>query len=278
MRIKKILAIMMVAIMLTGCGGVESKPQTSEKKEDKIETVVENVTESEGEDESTEETTEDVATEDAAEGAPEEPVASTETQKTEKKSQKTETKKNETVAPAVTTPTVSAPVTATPEPEVKVETCEHWYQPVETKNCASIKQMVWACNGCGYALFDISSTDYSPINFSNMYVHPPCETERFDEPCCGGGYHSEMYYYWEGCYECHTPVILRSCTTFHVMAERCIQNESNFGPYDKIETGHAYIKSCDCGKNLMVSGEEGGMMLLKEQCCYCGDVKTYPEK
>ena len=278
MKNKAILAIIMVAIMLAGCGKVDEEITSKapvKKEETIVETEVEGIAEeaSQEEDEGTiEELVTEVVEESTTETVPTEQVKSEEVQKTEQK--KTQTK---TETPAVTTPVVNEPVIATPESEVKKEECNHWYQPVETKNCASIKQMVWACNGCGYALFDISSTDYSPINFPNMYVHPPCETDRFDEPCCGGGYHSEAYYYWEGCYECHAPIILRSCTTFYVMAERCIQNESNFGPYEKVETGHAYIKSCDCGKNLMVSGEDGGMMLLKEQCCYCGDVKTYPE-
>ena len=277
MRIKRILAIVMVAIMLVGCSvDEEITSKTPDKKKEIVaETEIRDEEDavSQGEDEGTSEDNTEVAVEETTvETVPTEQTQSEETKKTEQKKAQTKTE-----MPTVTTPVVNEPVIATPESEVKKEECNHWYQPVETKNCASIKQMVWACNGCGYALFDISSTDYSPINFPNMYVHPPCETDRFDEPCCGGGYHSEAYYYWEGCYECHAPIILRSCTTFYVMAERCIQNESNFGPYEKVETGHAYIKSCDCGKNLMVSGEDGGMMLLKEQCCYCGDVKTYPE-
>ena len=235
MKNKAILAIIMVAIMLAGCGKVDEKITAKapvKKEETIVETEVEGIAEevSQEEDERTiEELVTEVVEESTTETVPTEQVKSEEVQKTEQK--KTQTK---TETPAVTTPVVNEPVIATSESEVKKEECNHWYQPVETKNCASIKQMVWACNGCGYALFDISSTDYSPI-------------------------------------------ILRSCTTFYVMAERCIQNESNFGPYEKVETGHAYIKSCDCGKNLMVSGEDGGMMLLKEQCCYCGDVKTYPE-
>ena len=279
---KRVLAvILLVTITVVGCGKANEKtvskePSNKGKKVEK-EIAAEINTVSGKEDEGAqEESVTEVVEENATETVSTEPAQTKKEQKTENK--KTEQKKVQTETPVVTTPVVSETAVSTPEPEVKVEECTHWYQPVETKNCASIKKMVWSCNGCGYALFDISSTDYSPINFPNMYVHPPCETDRFDEPCCGGGYHSEAYYYWEGCYECHSPIILRSCTTFYVMAERCIQNESNFGPYEKVETGHAYIKSCDCGKNLMVSGDEGGMMLFKEQCCYCGDVKTYPQK
>lgn len=276
MKNKAILAIIMVAVMLVGCGGVESNPKTSEKKEEKIEEVVENVTESEGEDESTEDITEDVAKEEVAEPVPDEPVANTETQKTEKKSQKTETKKTtEPVAPIVTTPVVSEPV-ATPAPEVKE--CEHWYQPVETDTYNYIYEMRWGCNGCGYALYDILG-DGTAVNFNDMYSHPPCETDRYDEPCVGGGFHSEGFYSGR-CYRCHSESIMRSCSYFYVMAERCLKNPSNFGEYEKVEDGCAYIKSCDCGENLLVSdGLTGmGLMLKKEICSYCGDVKTYPEK
>lgn len=276
MRIRTILAIVMVAVMLVGCGGVENNPKTSEKKEEKVEAVVKDITESEGEDESTEDITEDVVEEEVAEPVPDEPVANTETQKTEKKSQKTETKKNEAVVPMVATPVVSESV-ATPEQEVEKATCQHWYQPVEVEEYPYIYEMKWGCNGCGYPLYDILE-DGTAVNFSDMYSHPPCETDRYDEPCTGGGFHSELYYSGR-CYECHSKIIMRSCTYFYVMAERCMKNAGDFGEYEKVEDGCAYIKSCDCGKNLLVSGgQTGGLMVKREVCSYCGDEKTYPEK
>ena len=277
MRIRRLLAIMMVAVMLVGCGGVESKPQTSEKKEEKIETVVEDITESGGEDKSTEENVEDAVKGEPTEPVPDDTATPIETPKTETKStkQKTETKKmTETVTPTVATPIVSEPV-ATPVPEVKE--CEHWYQPVETDTYNYIYEMRWGCNGCGYALYDILG-DGTAVNFADMYSHPPCETDRYDEPCVGGGFHSEGFYSGR-CYRCHSECIMRSCSYFYVMAERCLKNPSNFGEYEKVEDGCAYIKSCDCGENLLVSdGLTGmGLMLKKEVCSYCGDVKTYPQ-
>ena len=250
---------------------------------------MENVTESEGEDESTEDITEDVAEEEVAEHVPDEPVANTETQKTEKKSQKTETKKNETVAPAVTTPIVNETVATTPEPEVKAENCEHWYQPV-FENYTLTETMVWACNGCGYPLYTIENG--KPVNFSDMYSHPPYETDRYDEPCTGGGFHSEIFISGEAadsgetgitgvgakCALCWGDIIIRDCM-FSVMGLRCIHNEI-LGPYEKIdeENVRGYIKSCDCGENLTMVGSNGGVILLEETCVYCGDTKTYPQK
>ncbi len=270
---KIVLMVLIMAIMIGGCGRVDETSVAKEKKEENTveEDLAEGNTENGEEGIATEEDTADVIE------PPAETVPVEDEENREKKTQKQQSETKRETEQQVTTPIVSAP-TVTPELEEDKENCQHWYQPVETETCTYIKKMTWACNGCGYALYDVSGVDYSPINFSNMYLHPPCETDRFEELCTGGGYHSEAYYYWEGCYECHTPIILRSCTTFHAMAERCVQNESNFGPYEKVETGKAFIKSCDCGKNLMVSdGQTGeGLLLKKEVCSYCGDVKTYP--
>jgi len=175
MKIRTILAIVMVAVMLVGCGGVESNPKTSEKEKEKIEEVMD-IVESGGEDESHKDTTEDVATEDTAEPVSDETVANTETPETENKSQKTETKKNtETVAPVVTTPVVSESV-ATPEHEIKE--CEHWFQP-EFNGYEIIEHYSFACNGCGYQLCTLQNcTDSNnesridAVNLPDLYSHP----------------------------------------------------------------------------------------------------------
>lgn len=276
---KRVLAvILLVMIAVVGCGKVDEEV-TSKAPDKKKETIVEKdkVEEenevSEKEDVGTsEESTEEVVDETIpTEQAQPEKVQKTENKKTEQT--KTQTKAE---APAVTTPVVSEPVATTPEPEVKVEECPHWYQPVEVEEYHPyIYEMKWGCNGCGYPLYDILG-DGTAVNFSDMYSHPPCETDRYDEPCTGGGFHSELYYSGK-CYQCHSEIIMRSCTYFYVMAERCMKNPGNFGEYEKVEDGCAYIKSCACGKNLLVSGEQtGGLIVKKEVCSYCGDTKTYP--
>lgn len=289
MRIKKILAIVMVAIMLVGCGGVESKPQTSEKKEEKMEAVVKDIAESGGEDESHKDTTEGAVEEETAEPVPAESIASPETQKTEKKSQKTETKKNtETVAPVVTTPVVSESV-ATPEQEVKE--CEHWYQP-EFNGYEIIEHYSFACNGCGYQLCTLqictdsnNESRIDAVNLPDLYSHPACETERFEGLCDGGGFHSHWFTNAR-CAFCHGNILKISCF-FSETGKMCMKNEESLGPYEKIEDGQnptVYLESCDCGKNSIFVGKvleaspHSGLLFLKETCMYCGHTKTYPEK
>lgn len=288
---KRITAlILLITIVVIGCGKVDEEIalNTSDKVKD-IVTETEIVDEeNEVSQEDDEGTTEDLATEvveeNTTETVPTEQVKSEEVQKTEQK--KTQTKAE---APAVTTPTVNEPVATTPEPEVKVEECEHWYQPV-FENYTLIETMVWACNGCGYPLFTIENG--KPVHFSDMYVHPPCETDRFDEPCTGGGFHSEIFISGEAsdsgetgitgigakCALCWGDIIIRDCM-FSVMGLRCIHNEV-LGQYEKIdeESVRGYIESCDCGENQIIIGDTGGVVFLEETCVYCGDKKTYPRK
>ncbi len=284
MRIKRILAIVMMAIMLVGCGKVDEKI-TAKAPEKKEETIVETEVESIAEKVSYKEdagTIEGLATEvveeTTAETVPAEQTQQEEVQKT--KNKKTEQKKVQTETPAVTTPVVSETVVATPEPEVKVEECTHWYQPVETEEYDRIEpHYIFGCNGCGFPLFTIDPETHDAVNIEDLYFHRECYSEKLGTMCpkpCG--WHSEVYYQgW--CYCCHSEIQLRACTYFYVMAETCIQNAGDLGGYEKVEEGHAYIKSCDCGKNLIVSGENGkGLLLKKEVCTYCGDTKTYPEK
>lgn len=280
MRIRTILAVVMVTVMFVGCGKVDERNSSKavEKKDeiahvDEVESVLEEV--SGKEDEGTEE---ELATEVVAETTEEiVPTEQTQPEEVQKTEQKTEQKKIQTKAeaPAVTTPVVSENVVATPEPEVNKETCEHWYQPV-FEEYTYTREMVWGCNGCGYPLFTIE--DGKPVHFSDMYVHPPCETDRFEEPCVGGGFHSEIFTSAK-CAKCRGSVILRDCM-FSVMGLRCIKNEI-LGPYEKVEEEHvrAYIKSCDCGENFVTSGANGnGLLFVTETCCYCGDVINYPQK
>ena len=277
MRIRRILAVVMVTIMLVGCGGVESNPKTSEKKEEKMEEVVENVTESEGEDESTEEITEDVAEEEVAEPVPDEPVANTETQKTEKKSQKTEAKKTtETVAPVVATPVVAVPETKEPE-------CQHQWGK-EQFYYDVFEKMTFGCNGCGLALFEWANDKSSVEHIENLYFHEPCPTDRFPEPCCGGGYHSESITIGF-CALCTLSaddlegrVIYRQCM-WSEMGKRCSKN-TVLGEYEKVEFDQnhfMYYDSCKCGKNMIIingnDDENSGRGIIygtKEVCIFCG--------
>ncbi len=287
---KRVLAvILLVTIMVVGCGKMDEEI-TSKAPGNEEEIVVETEIMDEEdivsyeEDEGTGETATEVVEESTAETVPTEQVKSEESQKTETKKKQTKTE-----IPATTTPAVSKPVAVTPEPEVSKETCEHWYQPVFEKYTLT-KTMVWACNGCGYPLYTIENG--KPVNFSDMYSHPPYETDRYDEPCTGGGFHSEIFISGEisdseekhiagvgaKCALCWGDVIIRDCM-FSVMGLRCIHNEI-LGPYEKIdeENVRGYIKSCDCGENLIMSGSDGGVILLEETCVYCGDTKTYPQK
>ena len=261
----------------------EITAKAPEKKEEMIvETEVEGITEevSGEEDEGTqEETATDVVTEVAPETVPTEQVQPEEVQKTETK--KTESKKTQakTETPT-TTPVVSTPVTATPEPEAKAENCEHWYQPVETEEYDRIEpHYIFGCNGCGFPLFTIDPDTHDAVNIPDLYFHRECYSEKLGmmcpKPC---GWHSEVYY--QGyCYTCHDEIQLRACTYFYVRAETCVQNTGDLGGYEKVEPGYAYIKSCDCGANTIMVGQNGKNLLLKkEQCVYCGDTKSYPEK
>lgn len=280
MKNRTILAIVMVAVMLVGCGLDEPTSSKAVEKKDEIaqveemDGVVDAV--SGKEDEGTqEETATEVVEESTVETVPTEQVKLEEVQKTEAK--KTQSK---TETPAVTTPVVSESAVATPEPEVKVATCEHWYQPVETEEYDRLEpHYIFGCNGCGFPLFTIDPETHDAVNIEDLYFHRECYSEKLGmmcpKPC---GWHSEVYY--QGyCYTCHAEIQLRACTYFYVRAETCVQNVGDLGGYEKVEPGYAYIKSCDCGANTIMVGQNGKNLLLKkEQCVYCGDTKSYPEK
>lgn len=284
MRTRTILAVIMLAIMLVGCGGIESGPKISEKKEEKVEEVLENVVESEGGDESIEDITEDVVKEDGAEPIPDEPVVNTETQKTEKKSQKTETKKTtEPVAPIVTTPIASEPIVTTPE----VKSCEHNWQQEEFYY-EIFKKVTFGCNGCGLALFEWSEDKSSVEHIENLYFHEPCPTDRFPEPCSGGGYHNESVTIGFcglcslGVDDPEGRVAFRQCM-WTEMGKRCSKNEV-IGTYEKVEFDQnffMYYDSCKCGKNMIfVNGRDDdyenagkGIIFGKQKCTICGVYK-----
>lgn len=179
-----------------------------------------------------------------------------------------------------TKPSTGTPAGTPTETKPSITECEHWYQP-EFKSCEHLKQMVWACNGCGYPLFTIESG--KPVNFANMYSHPAYYSEKLGFDCTGGGYHSEMFN--RGfCAICHDEVIYRHCM-FSETGKMCIKNEA-LGTYEKVEVGEvsAFWKSCSCGRNMLMLGQVtpesayGGVLITKETCCYCGDVKNYPQK
>lgn len=177
-----------------------------------------------------------------------------------------------------TTPSTSQPIQTPTETKPSVTECEHWYQP-EFKECTAKKHYIYGCNGCGYPLFTIQNHD--AVNLPDLYSHPPYYSEKLGRECTGGAFHSEMYY--QGyCATCHSEIQIRNCTVFYVMGATCIKNEV-LGAYEKVETGRypcAYLKSCDCGQNILLAGDDdnSGLLIIKETCKYCGDVKTYPEQ
>jgi hypothetical protein len=272
MKNKTILAIIMVAIMLAGCGKVNEEI-TAKAPEKKEETIVETEVGSIAEEVSgkEDERTTEVVEENTEETVPVEQTHTEEVQKTETK--KTQSK---TETPVVTTPVVSETVVATPE----VKECEHLYEPVETEEYERIEpHYIFGCNGCGFPLFTIDPDTHDAVNIPDLYFHRECYSEKLGmmcpKPC---GWHSEVYY--QGyCYTCHDEIQLRACTYFYVRAETCVQNTGDLGGYEKVEPGYAYIKSCDCGANTIMVGQNGKNLLLKkEQCVYCGHTKSYPEK
>lgn len=283
MKNKAILAIIMVAVMLVGCGGVEDKvtSKTSKEKEEKIEDVMEKVTKSGGEDESLEDTAEDVVEEETSEPVPAENATPTETTKSESKStqQKTETKKKtEAVAPTVTMPVVTAPET---------KSCEHnWEQ--EEFYYDIFKKVTFGCNGCGLALFEWSEDRSSVEHIENLYFHEPCPTDRFPEPCSGGGYHNESVTIGfcglcsSGVDDPEGRVAYRQCM-WTEMGKRCSKN-TVLGEYEKVEFNQnhfMYYDSCKCGKNMIfVNGRDDdyenagkGIIFGKEKCTVCGTYK-----
>ena len=278
---KKVLAvILLVMIAVVGCGKVNGKTESNTSDEVKdiaaeTEIIDEEDTLSQEEDEgTTEETVTEVVEENATETVLTGSAQPEKVQKTENK--KTEQKKTQVETPAVTTPVVNETAVATPE----VKECEHLYEPVETEEYDRIEpHYIFGCNGCGFPLFTIDPETHDAVNIPDLYFHRECYSEKLGmmcpKPC---GWHSEVYY--QGyCYTCHDEIQLRACTYFYVRAETCVQNTGDLGGYEKVEPGYAYIKSCDCGANTIMVGQNGKNLLLKkEQCVYCGHTKSYPEK
>lgn len=282
MKRRILLVILAISIALVGCGKKSENIQKEAKEQhvqdenfDDISEETVKIKEEKKEIEDEKDVTTNVQEGKEEQKAGEETPAKNE-QKQPTTTTQTATKKEETKNPVVQTPTVTPT-----QPENKVETCEHWYQP-EFKPCENIKEMVWACNGCGYPLFTIENG--KPVHFENMYSHPAHYSEKLGFDCTGGGFHSEMYYSGY-CYGCHERISWRQCM-FSETGKMCVKNEA-LGAYEKIELGRnpqAYWESCSCGKNGFMSGEtvseEGyyGVLIMKETCMYCGDVIHYPQK
>lgn len=292
MRFRKSLYIFLVAVfMLTACGDKETNTKGNVSIKNKVEEIVgESKPLKEFQDLIKEKSEQKKSAITDIEKEPVEnieepsnsqqlskPSATQPTTTTKPVQEKPSTTKPSTVKPTGNTTTTiptPTPTPATPAPEIKE--CEHWYQP-EFQEKEYIKHYVFGCNGCGYPLFTLEGND--AVNLPDLYVHPACETDRYDEPCTGGGFHSEVY--TRGfCGICHDEIIRRQCM-FSVMGLRCIKNEA-LGPYEKVEEGQnpmAYIKACSCGANQIYLGDSGNCLLfVKETCTYCGDVKLYPQK
>lgn len=267
---KRVLAVMLlIAIAVVGCGKVDEEitSNTFDKTKDiaaETEIIDEEDAVSQEEDEGTqEETATEVVEESTAETVPTEQTQPEKTQKTETK--KTQTK---TETPAVTTPVVSETVAITPE----VKECTHQWKLEETTYEFS-KTYTNGCNGCGYPLYQITEEGVKPLE--NLYFHPPYETERYEEPCCGGGFHNESLTSGR-CYFCGGGVVYRQCM-WKEMGKRCSQNYA-LGEYEKVEFDQnhfMYLNSCDCGKNwIIIGGEDGkGLVFVREYCTVCGEEK-----
>lgn len=295
MKKRLISMILMTVIAIFGCGQADAK-NISNRSDEKTETTVE----TEMVEENTafpkvneglkEEVMETGVEENASENAPIEQAKSEEIQKQEEQQieQKTETKQT-TETFSVTTPIVNDTVVTTQA--VNKETCEHWYQP-EYASYEIIEHYTFGCNGCGFQLCTLQEcTDSNgevridAVNLLDLYSHSPCETERFDGFCDGGGFHSH-WFTSARCAFCYGECIKIACF-FSETGKMCIKNEEALGPYERTEEGQnptAYIKSCDCGQNGIFVGQAsedsvyGGLLFLKETCVHCGDIKTYPQR
>lgn len=279
---KRIVAmILLLTISVAGCGTLDEKNITkaTEKKEENVtvdEVEIKEDAEVGGEEIVTEETMEETP----IESAPVEVAKETETKKAEAKktTQKTETKKNETPVPTVTTPVVTTPET---------KSCEHnWEQ--EEFYYDIFKKVTFGCNGCGLALFEWSDDKNSVEHIENLYFHEPCPTDRFPEPCYGGGYHNESVTIGfcglcsSGVDDPEGRVVYRQCM-WTEMGKRCSKNEV-MGTYEKVEFDQnffMYYDSCKCGKNMIfVNGRDDdyenagkGIIFGKEKCTICGIYK-----
>lgn len=143
----------------------------------------------------------------------------------------------------------------------------------EEKTYTFIKTYVNGCNGCGYPLFTI--TENGGQHLENLYYHPPYETDRYDEPCTGGGFHNESL--TQGyCYFCGDSVVYRQCM-WTEMGKRCATCEV-LGAYEKYEFNQnhfMYLDTCRCQQNwIIIRSEDGkGLILVKEYCSTCGATK-----
>lgn len=269
---KKLLAsILILAVTIAGCGKLDEKKALEPSKKQQ-ETIVD----IEIIDDSVVPQEEDKETEELVEESIEE-VAQVE-QVQPKETQKTEQKKVQSETPAVTTPAVNAPAAATPE----VKECKHNWE--EEKVYYDIfKKVTFGCNGCGLALFEWSDDKKSVEHIENLYFHEPCPTDRFPEPCSGGGYHSESVTIGYcglcslGVDDPEGRVAYRQCM-WTENGKRCIKNEIT-GTYEKVEYNQNYFMyydSCRCGKNLIfVNGNDDensgkGIIYGKQFCTICG--------
>lgn len=143
----------------------------------------------------------------------------------------------------------------------------------EEKTYEFIKTYVNGCNGCGYPLFTITANGGQHLE--NLYYHPPYETDRYDEPCTGGGFHNESL--TQGyCYFCGDSVVYRQCM-WTEMGKRCATCEV-LGPYEKYEFNQnhfMYLDTCRCQKNWLIvrDVDDKGLILVKEYCSTCGTTK-----
>ncbi len=275
---KKILAIILILVfMVTGCGTVEknSEVKTTEKNEEIA--VAEEQKEDNSEDGGEEIVTEEETTEETfTESVPTEPTQETEKNTTQKTTKKTETQK----VAQTTAPAVSEPVAI---PETTGTTCAHQWGKEEFYYDV-FKKMTFGCNGCGLALFEWADDKSSVEHIENLYFHEPCPTDRFEEPCCGGGYHSESVTIGfcalctESVDDLEGRVAYRQCM-WTENGKRCSKNEVT-GAYEKVEFDQNYFMyydSCKCGKNMIIvngnNDENSGRGIIygtKEVCIFCG--------
>lgn len=276
---RKILSMVLIMIFIvTGCGKNEKNPEARGTEKNEEIAVAEEQKEDNSEDSGEEIVTEEETTEET----PTESIPAEPTQEIEKKTDAQKSvKKTETQKVAQTTaPTVSEPVAT---PETTGTTCAHQWGK-EAFYYDVFKKMTFGCNGCGLALFEWADDKSSVEHIENLYFHEPCPTDRFPEPCSGGGYHSESVTIGF-CALCTLSaddlegrVAYRQCM-WTENGKRCSKNEVT-GAYEKVEFDQnyfMYFDSCKCGKNaIIVNGnddENSGKGIIygtKEVCIFCG--------
>lgn len=264
MKSKSLLLGLVLMLSVIACGNEETDQKGSGKKEQQ--TVQSEEQEDKADVEVVEDTDKKIETPENTQSDRVKPVEQVVTKNTKYEKPNTNVSSGAgTNASTNNTANTGSVVPSTPEHE------HTWVR--EEKTYKFMKTYVNGCNGCGYPLFTI--TENGGQHLENLYYHPPYETDRYDEPCTGGGFHNESL--TQGyCYFCGDSVVYRQCM-WTTMGKRCATCDV-LGPYEKYEFNQnhfMYLDTCSCKKNWIIirDADKKGLILVKEYCSTCGATK-----